>query len=149
MNLRTLFVWSAVLILTSFMACEEPTGTDVTVTGQASVSGTVLEENSSPIEGATVLLSSVLGSQSTPSDSLGRFILTVDFDSLQAAVSAKIEASKAGFKRDSTSLFLAPGNNISGLNFVLRADTGAAAPPPSPGASGDASNIVLVNSTSS
>ncbi|MEE9288413.1 MAG: carboxypeptidase-like regulatory domain-containing protein, partial [Bacteroidota bacterium] len=149
MNLRTLFVWSAVLSLTAIMACDEPTGVDVVLDpGEASVSGKVVRQDDTPIADASVLLSTTLGSQSTSSDLSGQYSFIFVFDTIQAAVSAKILVTKAGFSRDSSSFFLAPGNALTDLNFVLVTDTGGIQPPPPDtvgvgGPSGPASNIVV------
>lgn len=147
MNLRTLFVWSAVLSLTAFMACEEPTGVEVVIEpGEASVSGKVVREDNTPIADASVLLSTTLGSLSTASDASGQYSFIFVFDTIQDAVSAKVLVTKVGFSSDSTSFFLAPGNTITGLNFALAADTGAIQPPDTVGVegpSGPASNIVV------
>lgn len=142
MNLRSLFIWSAVPILTMFMACEDPTEPSLLqAAGEARVAGKVVKQNGTPIEAANVLLFTPLGTQSDLTSSLGEYSFTVEFDT-STQVSAKILVTKLGFLSDSTSVLVAPGNDVTLAPIVLRADTTVVLPPPGP--AGDASSFVLI-----
>ncbi|MEE9225815.1 MAG: hypothetical protein V3U68_06455, partial [Bacteroidota bacterium] len=142
MNLRSLFIWSAVPILTMFMACEDPTEPSLLqAAGEARVAGKVVKQNGTPIEAANVLLFTPLGTQSDQTSSLGEYSFTVKFDT-STQVSAKILVTKVGFLSDSTSVLVAPGNDVTLAPIVLRSDTTVVLPP---GPAGDASSFVLVS----
>ncbi|MFQ5798943.1 MAG: hypothetical protein ACE5H0_09660, partial [Bacteroidota bacterium] len=147
MNLRSLFIWSGVLSLCMFTACEEPTGPGLAEAGRAIVSGKVVQEDETPIESASVLLSTPLGSQSQTTNTLGQYSFTIDFDTILVAVTAKLLITKAGFLKDSTSFSVVPGDSVANLVTILARDTAVAGPPPTgppPGPAGDASSFVLI-----